>query len=511
MRALLVLLCLAACLSGCFGDAPSAGGSTETETGTAHLVGEVGWPDGRPAVGARLRLRPADYRAGETAVSGPGFSRDAETDAAGRFDIPRVPHGEYRLEALFTEGYGAMARFTILAGVRRQSLDTLVLRSLVSITGRVRFSDSSLAPATVHVPGTEHATSADSATGRFILPEMPPGVFDLRVSTSLPFFPAREFPGLVVAGTASVPAGDLLLEKGSKQGFAIADGRLTLAGIGGGNPVVYDNDFCTNTWDNEFLWALASLGRVDLRGNLATRIMRDSLSPLPEEFSDWAREAELCRTAGLRNIPEPMLGATRKLAAPPGGRWQDIVPETNPGILLLVSEARKASAAKPLIVVAGGPLTTEASALLLDPTIADRMVVFGVYNQDMNGRDSLASYVVARRGRFVAWGRDYRWSGPSPSRSPLPDNDLGRRISNSRDTTALPKDFFADFAALAWLADARCWRSAQGAKLVSAPLNASLGSDPPYDFIDIPAAANDWAAMDRIFFATFADSGAYGR
>ena len=31
----------------------------------------------------------------------------------------------------------------------------------------------------------------------------------------------------------------------------------------------------------------------------------------------------------------------------------------------------------------------------------------------------------------------------------------------------------------------------------------------PFDFIDIPAEANDWELMDRMFFAALADSGAY--
>jgi hypothetical protein len=113
----------------------------------------------------------------------------------------------------------------------------------LTLTGRVRFSDSSLGPATVRVLGTEHVTEADSATGIFSLRDMPPGIFDLHVSTPLPFFPSEEFPGLSAGDPGPVDLGDLVLDKGAKQEFSLSGGRVSLAGIDGGNPIVYDNDF----------------------------------------------------------------------------------------------------------------------------------------------------------------------------------------------------------------------------------------------------------------------------
>lgn len=503
-KGFLFLLLLAGLLSGCF-----SGGATETETGTAQLTGEVKWPDGRPAVGARIRLRPLDFLPGLEPVPGGKILRDTITDAEGRFFFNQVPVGEYQVEALFSEGYGAVARFKVESIANRIKLEDLILQSIVTVTGRVTFSDSSLGPANVHVLGTEHWAVADSVTGRFTLREMPPGVIDLRVSTPMPFFPAKDFPGRVLEGPASVDLGDLILDKGPKQGYALEGGKLTLAGIDGGNPVIYDNDFCKNTWDNEILWALASLGRVDLRGNIATQAQRDTQAMGPEVFASWTQEARRCRLSGMRNIPEPILGATRKLVLPPSGRWQDIVPESNPGVALLLSEARKASVAKPLVVLVEGALTTVAEAVLLDAYIADKMVVFGVYNNGMNGKDSLASYLVARKCRFVEWGRDYFWSGPGPSASPLPGNLLGLELAANRDTATIPQLFFADFSALAFLVDNRAWKSARGAKVVAPPLSASVVASAPFDFIDIPQEANDWALMDRMFFATLADSGAY--
>lgn len=500
---LLLSLCLL--LAGCFG------GATETETGTAMLSGKAQYPDGRPAVGALIRLRPNDFVASSAdalpAGAGPW---DTLTDAKGRFAFDTVPVGEFTVEALYGEGQGVLLRFAVEPATERIDLDPLVLRSTALLTGRVRFSDSSRARAILQIPGTGHIAETDSATGFFKLWDVPPGDFSLRVSTASPFFPAKVFPAQVPeGGPGSLDLGDLILDKAAKQEFAVAGGALTLAGIGAGNPVLYDNDFCLNTWDNELLWALNSMGRIDLRGSITTRIMRDSTLPFPEGFPSWEREAEICRLSGMRNIPQTVSGATRKLALPASGRWEDYVPESNAGIQLLLAEARKASAAKPLIVLEGGALTTVANALLLDPSIADKMVIFGIYNQDLNGRDSLATFMVAKKCRFVEWGRDYRWAGPAPTGFDVPGNWLGARLGVSRDTTKAVKDFFADFAGLAYLIDPHAWKSARGANLTTLPMNVTLGSQGPFDIVDVPQDANDWNVMENVFFSTFGDSAAY--
>lgn len=502
----LFLLLLAAALSGCF-----SGGATETETGTAQLIGEVKRTDGRPAVGARVRLRPSGFQSGgiPDSVSGGIVLGDTVTDASGRFTFHKVLVGNYQVEAVYSEIYGAAAKFEIPGKVKRYELESLILQSLLTVTGRVTFSDSSNGPAAVHVLGTEHSTISDSSTGFFTLTDMPRGVFDLKVSTRLPFFPAKDFPGKVVEGSAPIYMDDLVLDRVPKQAFVLAGGKLALAGIDGTNPVVYDNDFAANTLDNEFLWALASLGRVDLRGNIVTVVPRNPLDTGAANLPSWSREARICRLSGMRNIPEPIQGSNRKLAMAPGGRWQDIVPESNPGSRLLIAEARKASAEKPLVVVASGELTTVANAILGDPSIADKMVVFGVYNHGLNGKDSSASFIVARKCRFVEWGRDYFWAGPGPSSAPVLSNWSGARLSAIRDTSTFPPLFFADFAGLAFLAEGRAWSSGRGARVLAPPMATSLDGSSSSDFIDIPKEANDWVLMDSLFFAALANPGAY--
>ena len=80
----------------------------------------------------------------------------------------------------------------------------------------------------------------------------------------------------------------------------------------------------------------------------------------------------------------------------------------SPGLSTL---ARKASPNKPLIVIAGGALTTVANALLFDPEIGPNMVVFGltVSYYGYNGKDGWSAYVVAKRTRLVEWATKMFW------------------------------------------------------------------------------------------------------
>lgn len=500
---LAMLLPCGALLGGCLG------GATETETGTAQISGRVEWTDGRPAGAARLRMRPADYLAlGNPAASWDGRVQDTVSDAAGRFAFDAAPAGDYVMEALYPEGYAVMRDFSLASAGSRVDLDRLILVPTGTVTGKVRFADGGMGPVSVSAYGLEHWTPVDTATGLFTLPDMPAGMVKLRVASPVAFTVSQDVPDVRVESRKTTEVPELLLEKRLKQDFTVADGSLDLPGVTGDNPVVYDNDFASNTPDNEFLWALASQGRIDLRGNLVSAVLRDSLSAVPEGTSEWNKEARICRLSGMRNIPEPILGATRKLAYPASGKWEDIVPEMNDGVRLLVSEARMASVEKPLLVIVGGALTTEADAILADPTIADKMIVFGIYNQGTNGRDTLAAYMVAKKCRFVEFGRTYGWKGASAPGPALPGNWVGTRIKSFRDTTNA-FDFFTDLGPVAYLANRLCWKGAKAANAVSAPLNVSFNAGATYDFIDIPADGVDWALMSKEFFASIGNAGSY--
>jgi inosine-uridine nucleoside N-ribohydrolase len=101
-----------------------------------------------------------------------------------------------------------------------------------------------------------------------------------------------------------------------------------------------------------------------------------------------------------------LAGTQRRLARPPSHRIEDTAPLDLPASRFIVEHAREAHAERPLIIVTGGQLTTVANAYLLDPSIADKVVVsgvFGVRQQDYNaGLDSWAWKIVLSRFRVLA-------------------------------------------------------------------------------------------------------------
>ena len=181
------------------------------------------------------------------------------------------------------------------------------------------------------------------------------------------------------------------------------------------NPVVYDNDSVVDVYTDEYLLALSSLGEIQLKGMLtSSSVIPDNKWVKPEDYesevANRQRVTEAARASGLRNVPTPVRGPMGMLQKPVSGRIEDTKPIDSAGTRLIIEEARKCSAKKPLVVVVGGPLTAEADAYLLDPSIADKMVIgwLSLQNQDMgnyNGwADPWAAYITVQKLRLVHFG-----------------------------------------------------------------------------------------------------------
>ena len=54
---------------------------------------------------------------------------------------------------------------------------------------------------------------------------------------------------------------------------SVVEGGVQLRGVGPQNPIIYDNDWWFDVFDNNYLWAQTSLGNTDLRGNIVSRDM----------------------------------------------------------------------------------------------------------------------------------------------------------------------------------------------------------------------------------------------
>lgn len=204
------------------------------------------------------------------------------------------------------------------------------------------------------------------------------------------------------------------------------------------------------------------------------------------------------RASGLRNIPDPIAGASLALQRPVSGRISDTKFHRTPGSDRIVAEAKKASPAKPLLVFCGGPCTTVACAYLTDPSITKRMVVFQIDGGGYNGKDSWSWKIVQKQFVFANWARGYFWPKVGkwdPKRfDSLPRNALCDALRKYAQTTLARANQWGDGPWVMWLFDRRC--------LTSAKLWDKTA-------ITVPREATDLKAMADEFFKTMADPAVY--
>ena len=227
------------------------------------------------------------------------------------------------------------------------------------------------------------------------------------------------------------------------------------------SPVIYDNDSVVESGLTDFYVAsLASGGVIDLRGVITTTSFGEEkrqppYGPIPRDVLTAERQAfiDKARRSGMRRLPDVTPGPVNSLTSrrPSSGRIEDTPPLGSEGSWLIVNEARKASTTRPLVVVMGGQPTAPADAYLLDPTIADKMVLAwlagnkksdrSIDSQEFNsGTDPWATYIAFERLRVVAFpfSNDGNNQNDPAAHTPksrlweLPDTELRQMLLESR-------------------------------------------------------------------------------
>lgn len=294
--------------------------------------------------------------------------------------------------------------------------------------------------------------------------------------------------------------------------FEITNGAMKIEHVSLSNPIIYDNDWWLDVFDSFYIWALASLDEADLRGNIVSRDMWDHpdyLYPMQRCIDEANEAVAKARAVGFKHIPDPVAGSAEVLQPPASGEIDDTVAKSNPGAELIIAEAAKASADKPLLVVTGGPLTTVATALLLEPSIAERIIVFGLstHNFAYNGKDGWSAYIVAKRARYVEWAAGSFWDRngvfePAHFDS-LPDNPLTAWMKRFIRTDLGAANQMGDGAPLAWLNNPSCWT---GAETREASFNGKAviyQKSETADILNIPKANTDMKKTRKEFFRVF--------
>jgi hypothetical protein len=284
--------------------------------------------------------------------------------------------------------------------------------------------------------------------------------------------------------------------------FQITPAGLELARVSADCPMIYDNDFWTDVPDAAYLWAKASLGEADLRGNVITRCTfgweKKYAHSLEQSVAEAKKLLRLSRESGLQNIPEPLIGSTVALRKPRSGRVEDTEFERTAGSALIIAEALKATPEKPLLLFVGGSCTTIASAYLAEPGITNRIIVFQIDGGGYNGSDAWAWEIAMKRFVFANWARGYFWNEvstwPVDRFKTLPDNPLCNWLREHARSDLGKANQWGDGPWLFYTFDRRCLTKA-------VPWGEQA--------ITIPPEGTNAKAMEEAFFLTMTQAKVY--
>lgn len=155
-----------------------AGGTSETETGTA--AGTLFQKGGAPVQGARVTLFPA----GEDTAKAITAGRTAFTDAGGAYRFDSLAFDTYNLTAVYVAAgtrdtlVASNLRIEITKAIRNVQVGADTLRGPGAISARVMFQSNPVEEALCYVPGTSYLALTDSE-GRCLLSGIPPGRYRL--------------------------------------------------------------------------------------------------------------------------------------------------------------------------------------------------------------------------------------------------------------------------------------------------------------------------------------------
>ena len=201
------------------------------------------------------------------------------------------------------------------------------------------------------------------------------------------------------------------------------------------NPVIVANDSPTDNWTGEYAMLLANSGGPPLVGIIVNP--STYWTDLAASVDGWNQMITAARASGLRNIPDATPSPGNPLVRPDDGKIEHTTPNMSAGAKLILNLSQLSLPSRPLVVVTGSRLTDVADAYVMDPSVADRVVVvsalggptatgnaMGWPNGDL---DAWAGWIVGQRFRYIQINGYYEQAGDvtTASAANLPNNALG--------------------------------------------------------------------------------------
>ena len=209
------------------------------------------------------------------------------------------------------------------------------------------------------------------------------------------------------------------------------------------NPIVISNDDPTGNWFGEYAMLLAQGGHASVAG-----IIVNSSAYWPDinaNMAGWTSMAQAALASGMRGIPDPLASPNLPLRRPADGNIDTTVPNGSAGARFIIETSRRlAIPYRPLVVATGGSLTDVADAYLVDPTVAERIVVVSALGRDaidptvLNGPngflDPWANTIVVQRLQYVQVNAfsDQSVLVPAARLAELPANAFGTWVAGKQ-------------------------------------------------------------------------------
>lgn len=210
------------------------------------------------------------------------------------------------------------------------------------------------------------------------------------------------------------------------------------------NPVLYDNDDHRDTYTDEYLFSLASAGTIKLVGVITTY---SANKPEYDLFVKGRQEIiDKARISGFKSLPDALAGPFTVLQRPASNRIEDTKPLRSAAGKLIVQKALQASSSLPLVIITGGQLTAIADAYLQDSSIANKVIISGLfgardktYNADL---DAWAWAIVLCKFKCVSFSdSDDDTLYNQTFKRALPQTPK-QRFANEMDDGKLPATIF---------------------------------------------------------------------
>lgn len=198
------------------------------------------------------------------------------------------------------------------------------------------------------------------------------------------------------------------------------------------NPFIYDNDVFDDVFDDELTYAMASLGEVNLIGLIVTPVLTDFWGFSKPDWVNTAHESrQRAEASGIDMSRIPPITVGTEAESEKAGEKKD-----SAGARLyvkLINESFERNPDLPVMISIGGQGATLASAYCIDPSIAEKCIVYYTDVRVYNGHYQWASKLITKHFRVVSWGDDHWWITknaqtewrvlPRPSHAEAKDND----------------------------------------------------------------------------------------